>query len=119
LSRVVKQKSALESDDAAEGDGAGLAVSAADEPQTMEHAALRAAPHFCGAGAVQSARLLARLRQRALPPGAMLPLPHPCYWDRKEAMTPAEWAKADAVCRPLRALLSIGSLKGSEGLWLF
>ena len=45
--------------------------------------------------------------------------PHPCYWDRKQAMTPAEWAAADAVCRPLRALLSIGSLKGSEGLWLF
>jgi hypothetical protein len=34
-------------------------------------------------------------------------------------MTPAEWAKADAICHPLRALLSIGSLKGSEGLWLF
>ena len=45
--------------------------------------------------------------------------PHPCYWDRKQAMTPAEWAAADAVCRPLRALLSLGSLKGSEGLWLF
>jgi len=39
--------------------------------------------------------------------------------DRKQAMTPAEWAAADAVCRPLRALLSLGSLKGSEGLWLF
>jgi hypothetical protein len=32
---------------------------------------------------------------------------------------PHPWAKADAVCRPLRALLSIGTLKGSEGLWLF
>jgi hypothetical protein len=28
-------------------------------------------------------------------------------------------AKAEAACRPLRALLSLGSLKGSEGLWLF
>jgi hypothetical protein len=45
--------------------------------------------------------------------------PHPCYWDRKSAMTPAERAKAEAACRPLRGLLSLGSLKGSEGLWLF
>jgi hypothetical protein len=45
--------------------------------------------------------------------------PQPCYWDRKRAMPPAEWAKAEAACRPLRALLSLGSLKGSEGLWLF
>jgi hypothetical protein len=34
-------------------------------------------------------------------------------------MQPAEWAKADAACRPLQELLDIGSLKGSEGLWLF
>jgi hypothetical protein len=34
-------------------------------------------------------------------------------------MSPAEWAQAEAACRPLRELLSIGSLKGSEGLWLF
>jgi hypothetical protein len=34
-------------------------------------------------------------------------------------MTPAEWGKAEEACRPLRALLSLGSLKGSEGLWLF
>ena len=34
-------------------------------------------------------------------------------------MTMLQWAKADAVCHPLRALLTIGSLKGSEGLWLF
>ncbi len=45
--------------------------------------------------------------------------PHPCYWDRKQAMPPADWAKAAARCRPLRELLSVGSLKGSEGLWLF
>ena len=45
--------------------------------------------------------------------------PDSCYWDRKRAMTPAQWAKADAACRPLRELLSVGSLKGSEGLWLF
>jgi hypothetical protein len=34
-------------------------------------------------------------------------------------MTPVQWAKAEAACRPLRALLSLGSLKGSEGLWQF
>src|ERR1700683_337471 len=45
--------------------------------------------------------------------------PHPCYWDRKAAMSREDWAKADALCRPLRELLSVGSLKGSEGLWLF
>ena len=61
-------------ENAAQGDGAGLAVSAANDAEAMEHAALRGAPRLCGAGAVQSARLLARLRQRALPPGAMLPL---------------------------------------------
>ena len=42
-------------------------------------------------------------------------VPYPCYW---EAMAPVEWAKAETAC-PLRALLSLGSLKGSEGLWLF
>jgi hypothetical protein len=31
-------------------------------------------------------------------------------------MTMLQWAKADAVCRPL---LTIGSLKGSERLWSF
>src|SRR5262249_47512831 len=46
-------------------------------------------------------------------------VPYPCYWERKQAMPPAEWARAEAACRPLRALLSLGSLKGSEGLWLF
>jgi len=61
-------------ENAAQGDGAGLAVSAANDAEAMEHAALRGAPRLCGAGAVQSARLLARLRQRALPPGAMLPV---------------------------------------------
>jgi hypothetical protein len=45
--------------------------------------------------------------------------PQPCYWDRKHAMSPADWAKAEALCRPLRGLLSLGSMKGSEGLWLF
>jgi hypothetical protein len=34
-------------------------------------------------------------------------------------MPAAEWAKADAACRPLRELLNIGSMKRSEGLWLF
>jgi hypothetical protein len=42
-------------------------------------------------------------------------VPQPCYWERKQAMPPAEWARAEAACRPLRALLSLGSLKGSEG----
>ena len=46
-------------------------------------------------------------------------VPQPCYWERKQAMPPAEWARAEAACRPLRALLSLGSLKGSEGLWPF
>jgi hypothetical protein len=45
--------------------------------------------------------------------------PHPCYWDRKHAMSPADCAKAEATCRPLRELLSLGGLKGSEGMWLF
>jgi hypothetical protein len=45
--------------------------------------------------------------------------PHPCYWDRKKKMSAAEWAQADAACKPLRALLDIGSSQGSEGLWLF
>ncbi|HUZ30977.1 MAG TPA: hypothetical protein VMV19_02540 [Xanthobacteraceae bacterium] len=45
--------------------------------------------------------------------------PHPCYWDRKRATPPVEWAKAEARCRPLRELFAIGSMKGSEGLWLF
>jgi hypothetical protein len=72
-----------------------------------------------GPGAMHAAGILARLREAALPAGAALPLPDPCYWDRKSAMQPAESAKADAACRPLRELLDIGSLKGSEGLWLF
>jgi hypothetical protein len=46
-------------------------------------------------------------------------VPCPCYWERKQVMAPAEWAKAEAACRPLRALLSLGSLKGWEGVWLF
>ena len=45
--------------------------------------------------------------------------PGSCYWQRKQAMAPEQWAKADAACRRLRALLAVGSLKGSEGLWLF
>jgi hypothetical protein len=46
-------------------------------------------------------------------------VPYPCYWERKRAMSAAELAQAERVCRPLRALLSLGSLKGAEGLWLF
>jgi hypothetical protein len=34
-------------------------------------------------------------------------------------MPPEQWAKAEKLCKPLRALLPIGSRKGSEGLWLF
>jgi hypothetical protein len=46
-------------------------------------------------------------------------VPYPCYWQRKHAMTAAEQAEAERACGPLRALLSLGSLKGAEGLWLF
>jgi hypothetical protein len=46
-------------------------------------------------------------------------VPYPCYWERKQAMTAAEQAAAERACRPLRALLSLDSLKGAEGLWLF
>jgi hypothetical protein len=46
-------------------------------------------------------------------------VPHPCYWDRKRQMSEAEWAQADGLCTPLRALMRIGSTKGAEGLWLF
>jgi hypothetical protein len=46
-------------------------------------------------------------------------VPQPCYWDRKLAMPPELWAKAEKLCKPIRALLPIGSRKGSEGLWLF
>jgi hypothetical protein len=45
--------------------------------------------------------------------------PQPCYWDHKRQMSAAELAQADAACKPLRELMSIGSSKGSEGLWLF
>jgi hypothetical protein len=45
--------------------------------------------------------------------------PDPCYWNRKQAMPAADWAKAEAACRPLRDLLGVGSTKGAEGLWLF
>jgi hypothetical protein len=34
-------------------------------------------------------------------------------------MSAAERAQADTACKPLRELMSIGSSKGSEGLWLF
>jgi hypothetical protein len=34
-------------------------------------------------------------------------------------MTAAERADVEEACRSLRALLSLGSLKGAEGLWLF
>jgi hypothetical protein len=45
--------------------------------------------------------------------------PLDCYWERKRRMSEAEIARMDALCAPLRALLPIGSSKGSEGLWLF
>jgi hypothetical protein len=106
-------------EDAAQGDGAGLAISDADDPEAMEHAALCGAPRLCGAGAVQSARLLARLRQRALPPGAMLPPSASLLLGSQAGHDAGGMGESDAVCRPLRGLLSIGSLKGSVGLWLF
>ncbi len=45
--------------------------------------------------------------------------PQPCYWDRKAATPPAEWARADARCKALRSLLGEGAMKRSEGFWLF
>jgi hypothetical protein len=45
--------------------------------------------------------------------------PYPCFWERKQAMSAAERADVEEACRSLRALLSLGSLKGAEGLWLF
>jgi len=45
--------------------------------------------------------------------------PLDCYWERKNAMSAEDWAKAEAVCRPLQELLHIGSCQGAEGLWLF
>jgi hypothetical protein len=45
--------------------------------------------------------------------------PHPCYWDHKAEMSDAQRAHADAVCKPLRDLMDIGSSRGAEGLWLF
>jgi hypothetical protein len=46
-------------------------------------------------------------------------VPQPCYWERKFAMAAEQQAKAEKLYRPVRALLAIGSGKGSEGLWLF
>jgi hypothetical protein len=46
-------------------------------------------------------------------------VPYPGYWERKQAMSAAEQAQAERACQPLRALLSLGSLKGAEGLSLF
>ena len=68
---------------------------------------------------MQSARLLARLPKARCRRARRCLEPHPCYWDRKQAMAPEQWAKAAAACRPLRALLAIGSMKDAEGLWLF
>ena len=94
---------------------AGVAVSAADDVQAMERAAVsRAASYLAQAQCTlleywrDCANARCRRARRCL-------VPQPCYWERKQAMAPAEWARAEAVCRPLRALLSLGSLKGSEG----
>ena len=46
-------------------------------------------------------------------------VPQPCYWDRKLAMPAEQWARFEKLCKPIRALLPIGSRKGSVGLWLF
>jgi hypothetical protein len=45
--------------------------------------------------------------------------PHPCYWDHKEKLSDAQRARADTLCKPLRALMQFGSTRGAEGLWLF
>ena len=52
---------------------AGVAVSAADDVQAMERAAVSRAARLSGAGAMHAAGILARLRQRTLPPRAALP----------------------------------------------
>ena len=51
---------------------AGVAVSAADDVQAMERAAVSRAARLSGAGAVHASGILARLRQRTLPPRAPL-----------------------------------------------
>jgi hypothetical protein len=96
-----------------------MALSAADDAQAMERTAVPRAARLSGAGKCtlleywrDCANARCRRTQRCL-------IPYPCYWERKQAMAPAEWARAEEACRPLRALLSLGSLKGSEGLWLF
>src|SRR4029077_7512455 len=52
---------------------AGVAVSAANDVQAMERAAVSRAARLSGAGAVQPSGILARLRQRTLPPRPALP----------------------------------------------
>ena len=61
----------------AEGECEGLAFPAAVHAQAMERAALRGKARLCGGSAMQSAWLLARLRQRALPAGPALPASAP------------------------------------------
>ena len=51
---------------------AGVAVSAPDDVQAMERAAVSRAARLSGAGAVHAAGILARLHQRTLPPRAPL-----------------------------------------------
>src|SRR5262245_33072178 len=96
---------------------AAVALSAAHDHDAVERAAVpRAALAQAQCTLLQYWRDCANARCRR---ARRCLVPHPCYWERKQAMTAAEWAKAEAICRPLRALLSLGSLKGSEGLWLF
>jgi hypothetical protein len=95
-----------------------LAFPAADDAQAVERAAAIGTLMWRRRNAPCSAiGAIAPTRAAAAPTAACIR--HPCYWDRKQAMAPAEWAKADALCARLRELLSLGSLKGSEGLWLF
>ena len=71
------------------------------------------------AGDVHAARPLAPLRQAALPAGAALPVPASLLLECKQQMSEAEQAQARKLCEPLLALMAIGSLEGSDGLWLF
>jgi hypothetical protein len=68
---------------------------------------------------MQSPWLFPRLQKRALPARALLPRAAALLLGRKLAMPAEQWARFEKLCKPIRALLPIGSRKGSVGLWLF
>jgi hypothetical protein len=104
--------------DATKTERAGVALSTAHDLEAMERADRERHAHLAQAQCTlleywrDCAHARCRRAQRCL-------VPYPCFWERKQAMTAAEHAEAERACRPLRALLSLGSLKGAEGLWLF